>query len=160
MRHPSARRQSPARRGFTLIEIMITVAIVGILAAVALPQYSQYVMRGKVTEGFNGLTGYSLALGQFYQDNRSYATAPACTTATTSPPPLGTLPAPTPNFTYDCVSNTINAYVIRATGTGPMAGFKFTLDQNGGRATTGVPANSGWPLNGACWIASKSGTCY
>lgn len=52
--------------GFTLIELMIVVAIIGILAAVAVPQYQNYVIRSKITEGIVLLTSPKIALSEYY----------------------------------------------------------------------------------------------
>lgn len=59
-------------RGFTLIEIMITVTIIGILAAVALPAYQNYVLRAGRTEGQAALMDISARLEQFYLGNKTY----------------------------------------------------------------------------------------
>ena len=145
-----------ATRGFTLIEVMITVAIIAILARLALPSYMEYVKRGKLTEGFNTLSSFSLTLGQWYQDNRTYAAPAAICTAGT----MAAQPPNTANFQYSCTppAPTATTYTITATGLGSLAGFVFTIDQAGNRATTGVP--TGWTTNTQCWVASKAGTCY
>lgn len=61
-------------RGFTLIEIMITVTIIGILAAVALPAYQNYVLRAGRTEGQAALMDISARLEQYYLGNKTYTT--------------------------------------------------------------------------------------
>jgi len=67
------------QQGFTLIELMIVVAIIGILAAIAIPAYQDYTIRAKVTEGMNLAGAAKLAVaetytaeGQFFASNGSY----------------------------------------------------------------------------------------
>ncbi|MFJ3483594.1 type IV pilin protein [Pseudomonas sp. NPDC090202] len=60
-------------RGFTLIELMVTVAIVAILAAVALPSYTRYVQRGYRSEGLAMLNDAVARMERFYAQNNSYA---------------------------------------------------------------------------------------
>lgn len=58
-----------AQKGFTLIELMITVAIVGILAAFALPAYQDYTIRSQVAEGFTLAEGAKTAVSEYYANN-------------------------------------------------------------------------------------------
>ena len=69
--HKIDRRQPRALGGFTLIEVMIAVTVVGILAAVAVPNYQDYVARGKVTEALSLASGAKVAVVDSYQDSRS-----------------------------------------------------------------------------------------
>lgn len=64
--------KSKAQKGFTLIELMITVAIVGILAAVALPAYINYTIRGQVTEGFTIIGGIQTSMQEYYATTGSF----------------------------------------------------------------------------------------
>jgi type IV pilus assembly protein PilA len=54
------------QQGFTLIELMIVVAIVGILAAIAIPSYQDYTVRAKVTEGLNAVDAAKTSVSEFY----------------------------------------------------------------------------------------------
>lgn len=141
-----------AARGFTLIELMISVAIVAILAAVALPQYSQYVMRGRITEATSNLSAMRIKMEQYFQDNRVYNGTNACShTAGT----IATLPDDTINFAYTCVA-AASTYVVTATGAGSMAGGVYTIDNNGARAST---PPTGWANQGCGWVLKKDGSC-
>ena len=134
--------------GFTLIEVLITVAIVAILAMVALPAYNQYVQRANITEAASGLSDLRVKLEQYFQDQRTYAGA--CAAGTVAPLPAGR------NFTFACVLAP-TTYTVTATGVGTMASFVFSIDQAGTRTTTSVPA--GWNNQGCGWVLKKDGSC-
>ncbi|MFN3303413.1 MAG: type IV pilin protein [Roseateles sp.] len=137
-----------ASQGFTLIELMIAVAIVAILTAVAVPQYSAYVTRSRVPDATSALATKQVQIEQFFLDNRTYAGAPACASdATTSK-----------YFTFACSSATATGFTLTATGKNAMAGFSYTVNQAGAKSTT-VPADSGWTGSSTCWVTKKDGTC-
>ena len=132
------------QRGFTLIELMIVVAIIGILASIAIPAYSDYVIRGKLVEATSSLSDGRVKMEQFYQDNRTYAGGPC--------------PAATTNFTYGCGTPTATTYTITATGIGSVSAFAYNISETNAKNTTAL--KSGWgTVPVACWITRKGGTC-
>lgn len=144
------------RNGFTLIEVMIAVAIVAIIAAVSLPSYRDHVTRGKITEALSTLGDLRVKLEQYYQDNRTYVGA--CADGTTAPLPTGTK-----YFTYECRTLTSNTFVIQATGVASqgMGGFFYTVDERNAKATSisADAASLGWTGNTTCWVIRKGGSC-
>jgi type IV pilus assembly protein PilE len=142
-----------AARGFTLVEIMVTVAIVGILTAVALPSYRDYVVRARLTEAFSGLSAAQPVAEQLWSNTRSFETLGTVPTRV----PTRILPADTPTFAFTASNLTASTYTVTATGAAQAAGFVFTIDQQGNRATTRVP--TGWTTNASCWVDRRDGSC-
>jgi len=62
------------QQGFTLIELMIVVAIIGILAAIAIPAYQNYVIRAQVTEGLSLMDGAKTAVAEYYSNTGKWPT--------------------------------------------------------------------------------------
>lgn len=140
--------------GFTLIEVMITVAIIAILAAVAVPAYTDYVTRGRIPEATSELASRQVKLEQFFQDRLTYVDSTACDDM---------VPAH-PFFTFSCgtpSTATATAYTLTAEGTGPMTGFTFSVDQAGQKRSDVSAAleAAGWADNANCWITRKGGQC-
>jgi type IV pilus assembly protein PilE len=130
--------------GFTLIEILIAVTLVGILSAVAIPSYANYVLRGRLTDAFTALAAVQPRAEEFWSNNRTYVGLP--------------VPPSRANFDYALgAATSASSYTVTATGKGAAAGFGFTIDQNGNRATTAVP--SGWTASTSCWVDRKGGKC-
>lgn len=137
--------------GFTLIELMIVVAVIGILTLVAFPAYNDYVIRGKLIEATSALSDGRVKMEQFFQDNRKYGDAGG----TTCP---ATIPASSTNFNYTCSTPTTDTYTITATGTGSLSDFIYTVDEANAKKTTGLKAGWGTATMN-CWITSKGGAC-
>ena len=142
---------------FTLIELMVTIAIIAILAGVALPSYTQFVTRGKIQEGTGNLLAMRTKMEQYFQDNRSWA--PAAPAAQPCQPGSGAqLPGGLKHFTISCPTLTATTYVIQVDGLGDLGGLRLTIDQANVRRTVSVP--TGWTMPATnCWISKKSGQC-
>lgn len=140
----------PATTGFTLVEMLIVIAMIGILSAVAIPAYRDYSTRGKIPDATSNLALKQSKLEQWFQDQRSYLDGAACggVPATDS--------ASSSYFTFTCEA-TATTFLLKATGTGAMAGFEYTVDQDNARNTTAVP--NGWTVKNGCWVTKKGGIC-
>ena len=151
-----------ATEGFTLIEIMIVVAIVAILSAIAIPSYRDYIQRGKLVTATNNLQGFQAAMEQYYQDNRNYQTTSGAPTVSPCDPATGTVVGThITGWAFSCPTYTTSAYTVQANGNqGLTSGFIFTINQQGTASTAQVPSN--WPQTGipaACFITKKGGSC-
>jgi type IV pilus assembly protein PilE len=146
--------QTHKARGFTLIEILIVVAVVGILTTIAYPSYRDYVIRSKISEAVAQLSDMRVKMEQFYQDNRDYSGA--CAGGTVAPLPAA--PA-VKYFGYSCPVKNTTAFTVQATGDAGqgMDGFVYTVDQAGNRKT--VTTGWGTCANTPCWVLRKDCSC-
>lgn len=146
------------QKGFTLIEVMTVVAIIAILSAIAIPSYSEYIRRSRITEATSALGTMALKMEQYFQDNRTYAGS--CVAGTVAVLPTA------PNFTFECPVRDLTSFRVIATGNAgtPVAGFVYRVDMNNPLGTGLVrsatfPVASGWANSPTCWAIKKDGSC-
>lgn len=137
-------------RGFTLIELMIVVAIVGIIAAVAVPNYIDYVRRGHVADMTSALSDAKLRVEQRYADSRTYNNS-LCSAG-------GVTIQDTENHRITCATTdlTNQTYTITGIGKASIDGFVYTVNETGTKVSTlGAP----WGGTGVAgrWVMKKGG---
>jgi len=137
-------RRKAGQRGFTMMELMMVVVIVGILAAIAIPLYSNYVRNARVTEATGRIGEIITAAKAWAQEHQNASGNPVWPDATTANGIVDM--SPTDNFSYSIVSTggdaTTTAFIVQATGLagGKMAGVTVVDTVNNITATGSPPA--------------------
>ncbi len=134
-------------KGFTLIELMVTVAIVAILTAIALPSYQGYIQRGKIAEATSNLSQLRVTAEQWYADNRTYIGFPQTISNAKY-------------FSYNCVTPDANHYTCTAQGVPAqgMNGFQYSINESNVQTST-FTGLAGWNNSTTCWITKMGDTC-
>ncbi|WNW12838.1 type IV pilin protein [Pseudomonas sp. DTU_2021_1001937_2_SI_NGA_ILE_001] len=139
-------------QGFTLIELLIAIAVVGILAAIAIPSYESYMTRSKLKGAQADLAALGLVMENFYQKQLRYPTTTTSNTAdtrcvaasgSTTCTASGWQPSQD-GFTYKIVTATTSTYKLEALGTsGKVNGCSITLTQDNVRAIASCSSYNG-----------------
>lgn len=149
-RSPGEPANASHQRGLTLIELMVVIAIIGVLATIAQPLYTEYVRRARAVEGTEALLAYRTQMEHRYQDTGSYAADPDdpvdCAIA---------LPGDTDFFAFACaLDDGGQTYTATATGDAVLEGYGYSIDDAGNRVTTDYPGHDD-PVN--CWMLKRGG---
>lgn len=138
--------------GFTLIELMVAVAIVATLATIIYPSYVDHVRRGRIAAALGELSAMQVRLEQYYQDNGSYGSSAA---------DCGVPVPAAAAFTFSCswgAGGTSQSFLVRAAGDADagMTGYVYTVDDRDEQRTVEF---AGSAVGAACWLQKKGETC-
>lgn len=145
----AAQQLKTFQQGFTLIELMIVVVIIGVLSSIAVPAYTQHVRRAKLAEAISQLSDLRNRMERSYQDHRRYD----CANVT-----MPTSPA-VKYFSYACSNPSGNqTFLLTASGVASegMNAYSYTINHDNQRRTTAFPSAS-VPAN--CWLTKSGSSC-
>ena len=132
-------------QGFTLIEVIVAIAILSIIMAVASPLYSSYVQKSKITEALATLGTLSTKMEKNYLDFRKYTDNNDCAVSHPN----------TDNFSYSCISSG-QSYTWTATSSD--GNYKYSVNNNFDKMTLTFDGQAMSSIN--CWMISDTGTCF
>jgi type IV pilus assembly protein PilE len=141
------------RNGFTLIELMVTITVVAIIAAIALPAYGAYTRKAKLHEAFAFMLALSAQEEQYWNDAHDYGLRDCAVRAQAGSSKY---------FSYTCdIYDSQQSYMVTAKGQGDLLGYNFTIQRLRGdkqpvRMTRDFPPVSG--LSAPCWMDAP-GSC-
>ena len=131
--------------GFTLIELMIAVVVVGILTGIAVPAYTDHIVRGKIAQGVGALSEAKVRMEQVFNSERTYNCALDFSPVFNETP-----------FSVAISNCTTTTFTMTATGKSAngMSGYTYTINQSGEKTskTPSVTASQ------SCWLLSKGAT--
>lgn len=130
--------------GFSLLELMTTIGIIGILAVVAIPSYISFTKNGDVANALTTLVNLSTQMEKRYLDLRSYGTNNSC----------GVAAPPADKYSFSCSSD---GQTYTWTATSSDSKYQYTINQNGDKTTKKFDGNNS---NDSCWKINENGDCY
>lgn len=139
-----------SEQGFSLLELMIVVAVIGIISSIAFPAYQDYVARSKIAEATSGLANLRIMLEQHFQDNRTYEGYVDVSCEVDGSPVVDSK-----NFSFTCDVDA-TTYEITATGEAAqnMSGYRYTINHaNEKKSEVGDSGEV------ECWLTKKGGSC-
>lgn len=143
------------KNGFSLLELMIVLAVVGILAAIAYPSYNEYTTRSRRADGQAALLDLATRMERFYSENNTYATA-TIASGNAATDVLGTATSPEGWYTLAITNQGAGTFTVQATPALEQANRdtrcqSLTYNNLGQKGITDGPAGTPTGTADQCW---------